>query len=98
MRCWGLHRLANPAFLSRFLFCGLPSVAPYCVPDGVRVVSIEVYSCSTIVLARNEHPKDAQHLAGHGSIQLTLDRYSHPIPRAPVSLRMLPRRRLADEC
>src|SRR5215210_4339454 len=98
MRCRGLHNLANPAFLSRFLFCGLPSVAPYCVTGGVSVVSIEVYSCSTIVLTRNEHPKDAQHLAVHGSIQLTLDRYSHPIPRAPESLRMLPRRQLAGDC
>jgi hypothetical protein len=62
------------------------------------VVLIEVHSCSTIVLTRNEHPKDAQHLAVHGSIQLTLDRYSHPIRRAPVSLRMLPRRRLAGDC
>src|ERR687897_361992 len=39
MRCWGLHRLANPAFLSRFLCSVLPSVAPYCVPSGIRVVS-----------------------------------------------------------
>jgi hypothetical protein len=39
MRCRGLHRLANPAYLSRFLFCDLPCVAPYCVPSGVRVVS-----------------------------------------------------------
>jgi hypothetical protein len=80
-------------------FCsGLLRVAPYYVPGGVRVVSIEVQSCSTIVLTRNEHPKDAKHLAGHLSIQLTLDRYSHRIPRALVSLRMLPRRRLAGDC
>jgi integrase len=26
------------------------------------------------------HPKFVQHLAGHASIQLTLDRYSHWIP------------------
>ena len=36
-RCRGLHELANPAYLSRFLFSGLPVVAPYCVPGGVRV-------------------------------------------------------------
>jgi hypothetical protein len=29
-----LHRLANPAYLSDFLFHGLPCVAPYCAPDG----------------------------------------------------------------
>jgi hypothetical protein len=39
MRCRGLLGVASAACLSRFLFCGLPSVAPYCVPGGVRVVS-----------------------------------------------------------
>ncbi len=34
-----MHGLANPAYLGRFLFLGLPSVAPYCAPGGVRVVS-----------------------------------------------------------
>ena len=98
MRCSGVQGLANAAYLSDFLFSGLLRVAPYYVPGGLRVVSIEVHSCSTIVLTPNEHPKDAPHLAGHGSIQLTLDRYSHPILRAPVSLRMLPPRRLAGDC
>ena len=65
-----------------FLFSDLLGIAPYCAPGGIRVVSKEMHSCSTIVLTRNEHPKDAQHLAGHGSIQSTLDRYSHRIPRA----------------
>src|SRR5918994_7727679 len=39
MCCRGLHELANPAYLSRYLFPGLPRVAPYCAPGGVRVVS-----------------------------------------------------------
>jgi len=34
-----LHGAANTAFLSGFLCCGLPRVAPYCAPGGVRVVS-----------------------------------------------------------
>jgi hypothetical protein len=34
-----LHRLAIPAWIGRFPFLGLPYVAPYCVPGGVRVVS-----------------------------------------------------------
>ena len=34
-----MHRIANAAFLSGFLCSGLPSVAPYCVPGGIRVVS-----------------------------------------------------------
>jgi integrase len=33
-----------------------------------------------ILLARGTHPKYAQHLLGHVSIQITLDRYSHWIP------------------
>jgi hypothetical protein len=35
-----LHRLANPAYLRGFLCFALPSVAPYCVPGGIKVVSI----------------------------------------------------------
>ena len=33
-----------------------------------------------VLLGRGVHPKMVQHLLGHGSIQLTLDRYSHWIP------------------
>jgi hypothetical protein len=36
----GVQRGAEPAFLGRYLFSGLPHVAPYCVRSGVRVVSI----------------------------------------------------------
>jgi integrase len=32
------------------------------------------------VLARSTHPKYVQHLLGHASIKLTLDRYSHWMP------------------
>src|SRR5215216_6798314 len=39
MRWWGLLGAANSAFPKGFPFCGLPSVAPYCAPGGVRVVS-----------------------------------------------------------
>jgi integrase len=38
------------------------------------------HTCLTILLARGTHPKYVQHLAGHASIQLTLDRYSHWMP------------------
>jgi integrase len=31
------------------------------------------HTCFTILLARSTHPKYVQHLAGHASIQLTLD-------------------------
>jgi hypothetical protein len=40
MRCRGLHSLANTAYLGGFLFPALPSVAPYCVRGGIRVVSM----------------------------------------------------------
>src|SRR5215208_4165827 len=39
MRCRGVQRVANAAFLRHFLCSGLLRVAPYCVPDGIRVVS-----------------------------------------------------------
>jgi hypothetical protein len=35
-----LQAVAKPAYLGRFLFSVLPCVARYCVPGGVRVVSI----------------------------------------------------------
>ena len=35
------------------------------------------HTCFTILLARGMHPKYVQYLAGHASVQLTLDRYSH---------------------
>jgi integrase len=38
------------------------------------------HSSFTILLTRGTHPKYVQHLAGHVSIQLTLDRYSHWMP------------------
>ncbi len=38
------------------------------------------HTCATLLLSRGVHPKLVQHLLGHSSIQLTLDRYSHWIP------------------
>jgi len=38
------------------------------------------HSCFTLLLSRGVHPTYVQHLAGHASIQLTLDRYSHWMP------------------
>ena len=50
MRCWGLPEVANPVYLEGFLCLGLLYVAPYCVPGGVRVVSISPsYSPNTVV-------------------------------------------------
>src|SRR5919107_6359153 len=36
----GLAGVCNPAYSSWLLFCALPCVAPYCVPGGIRVVSM----------------------------------------------------------
>jgi integrase len=38
------------------------------------------HSCFTLLLSRGVRPKYVQHLAGHASVQLTLDRYSHWMP------------------
>ena len=38
------------------------------------------HTCATLLLSRGTHPKMVQHLLGHASIQLTLDRYSHWMP------------------
>jgi integrase len=38
------------------------------------------HTCATLLLGRGVHPKYVQHLLGHKSIKLTLDRYSHWIP------------------
>ncbi len=37
-------------------------------------------SSFAILLTRGTHPKYVQHLLGHASVQLTLDRYSHWMP------------------
>jgi len=44
------------------------------------VVSIEAHSSFMALLSRGTYPTYVQHLAGHDSIQLTLDRYSHWMP------------------
>jgi hypothetical protein len=48
-RCTGFQRLAHAAFLSGFLCSTLHSVAAYCVPGGIRVVSI--LSCISLTLS-----------------------------------------------
>jgi integrase len=38
------------------------------------------HTCATLLLGRGVHPKLVQHLLGHASITMTLDRYLHWIP------------------
>src|SRR5919107_5837214 len=47
MRCGGVQRIANAAYLEGFLFPALLRVAPYCVPGGIRVVSNSVRNSGT---------------------------------------------------
>jgi hypothetical protein len=83
MRCRGVQGIANAAYLEGFPFPALLCVAPYCVPGGIRVVSIE-HSCLIIVLGCGIHLKDVQHLARQARIQpnprplLSLDALSGP--------------------
>ena len=46
-----------PHYLEGFPFPALLRVAPYCVPGGIRVVSIQVHICFTMRLARGTHAK-----------------------------------------
>ncbi|WP_053057784.1 tyrosine-type recombinase/integrase [Rubrobacter aplysinae] len=38
------------------------------------------HTCATLLLGRGVHPKMVQHLLGHSTIAMTLDRYSHWVP------------------
>src|SRR5918993_1654625 len=53
MCCRGLHEVANPPYLKGFPFSALPSVAPYCVPGGIR--TSDSYSPTAGLMAR---PRD----------------------------------------
>jgi len=55
--CWGLQGVAKPAYLSRFLFCALLSVAGVCVLGGVRVVSTGVRLCGECRLCGSRSEK-----------------------------------------
>ena len=70
-----MQGLANATLIGGFLCSGLLRVAPFCARGGVRVVSI-----SPLLSGCGVHPKLVQlvqHLLGHASLTMTLDRYSH---------------------
>ena len=50
--------------------CGAP---PICWHDPR-------HTCATLLLGRGVHPKLVQHLLGHASTTMTLDRYLHWMP------------------
>jgi integrase len=64
------QNIVNRNFKPRLRRAGLPDIRWH----DLR------HTCLTILLARGTHPKYVQHLAGHASIQLTFDRYSHWMP------------------
>ena len=39
------------------------------------------HTCATLLLTRNVHPKYVQDLLDHATVAITLDTYSHIIPR-----------------
>ena len=55
-----------------------PLLKPAELPD-IRWHDLR-HTCATLLLSRGTHPKLVQHLLGHASITMTLDRYSHWIP------------------
>jgi integrase len=56
-----------------------PPSARRAVPESTRVYDLR-HTFTTLLLARNVHPKYVQELLGHASIALTLDTYSHVLP------------------
>ena len=72
----GVGVLINPTNLRKRSFAlllqrdGLPQI---CFHD-LR------YTCATLLLTRNVHPKYVQELLGHATVAITLDTYSHIIP------------------
>jgi integrase len=64
------QNIVNRYFKPLLRRTGLPDIRWHDLP----------HTCATLLLGRGVHPKMVQHLIGHASIQLTLDRYSHWIP------------------
>jgi hypothetical protein len=83
MCCRGLHRNANPAYLRGFLCSGLPCVAPYCVPGGVRVVSAFWRSVPSSISFRSLPSNLFLHLASQDflSERAQLGVWGHTPPR-----------------
>ncbi len=64
------QNIVNPHFKPLLKRAGVP---------GIRWHDLR-HTCATLLLSRGTHPKLVQHLLGHASIGMTLDRYSHWIP------------------
>jgi hypothetical protein len=80
--------LARPGYLNWFLFSALPCGAPYCVPGGVRVVSISLlYPRHTIVLSSSLQLKSGKLYPRRSTGEPPFLPYKgqHPIARMPTS-------------
>jgi integrase len=64
------HNLTQRSFMPLLANAGLPQI---------RFHDLR-HTCATLLLGRGVHPKLVQHLLGHASITMTLDRYSHWMP------------------
>ena len=64
------QNIVNRHFKPLLKRAGLPSIRWY----DLR------HTCATLLLGRGVHPTLVQHLLGHASITMTLDRYSHWLP------------------
>src|SRR5918995_2210613 len=84
MRCRGLHRLANPAYLSRFLFSALLRVALYCARGGIRVVSISpVNSPDTVAHRRPIRQAFSVELPPFGALRASSIIHVRPLGGSP---------------
>ena len=86
MCCRGLPSVAEPAYLRGFDFSGLPCVASYCVPSGVRVVSeIREYSAKVPsqtdlrLLFYNPIHQSSWKVCSPEVAESRSNRYEHPI-------------------
>jgi hypothetical protein len=87
MRCRGMRGVANAAYLEGFLSPVLPSVAPYCVPGGIRVVSNLPYRSVVFSNTSGRPP--------HSDLTVRLEAFHHHfplslvLPEVPVDLFLL---------
>jgi integrase len=60
-------------------FC--PALARAGLPEQLRFHDLR-HTCASLLIAQGAHPKAIQAHLGHGSIQVTMDRYGHLFPDA----------------
>jgi integrase len=49
------------------------------LPHTLRIHDLR-HTCATTLIDRGVHPKAIQHHLGHANIDITMDRYGHPLP------------------